>query len=339
MRKCLQPVWGIALVAVLGAGTAACEQIGMLKGKMAYKEANTRYSAGNYAEAAQSYEKALAEGCHTGECTPAELNYTYFFLANSYDNMYRPGRKGDPENDGYLQKAVEHYQQAAEKSPDPEYRKRALQYLAQMYGAEKLNDPAGAEPVIQRLIALDPNDLNNYYQMSKLYQDAEQFDKAEEQLLRARDLRPDDPEVYAQLARFYFDRGDFDKEIEALKTRAEKDPASPEAQYTIAVKYWQRACLPENRFCETLQGPAREKPEYIRQGLEAADKALAIRDDYAEALTYKGLLLRSQAYVQPNRAEALIKEADALMQRVLDIQNQQKGEAAAKAAAPGTTGE
>jgi tetratricopeptide (TPR) repeat protein len=337
MRKCFSSAWGVALVAILGAGTVGCEQIGMLKGKMAYREANRLYSSANYEAAAEKYEEALEAGCTNGSCTPEELNYAYFFLANSYDNMYRPSRKGQPANDGYLTRAIELYREAAERSPNPEYRKRALQYMAAAHGTEKLNDPAKAEPIIQRLIELDPDDTTNYYQMSKLYEDAENFEAAEAQLVRARDVRPDDPDVYSQLARFYESRGDFDKQIEALKTRAEKDPSSPEAQYTIAVKYWERTCLPENRLCEAKAGgTARDKPGYIQAGLEASDKALAIREDYIDALVYKNLLLRSQTYlpsVPQARREELLKEADDLLEKVTEIQERRKT-APAEATAP-----
>jgi tetratricopeptide (TPR) repeat protein len=335
MRKCFSPVWSVALVAVLSAATAGCEQIGMLKGKLAYRDANRLYSGGNYAAAAEKYEEALESGCANGACTPEELNYAYFFLANSYDNMYRPSRKGQAVNDEYLTRAVELYGEAAERSPDPEYRKRALQYMAAAHGTEKLNEPAKAEPIIQRLIELDPKDTTNYYQMSRLYEDAENFEAAEAQLVRARDVRPDDPDVYNQLARYYEARGDFDKMIEALQTRAEKDPGSPEALYTIAVKYWERACLPANRQCESKAGPAREKPAYIQSGLEAADKALAIRDDYFDALVYKGLLLRSQSYVAPvAQREGLIKQADELLEKAQEIQARSKSAPAGEASAP-----
>jgi tetratricopeptide (TPR) repeat protein len=335
MRERFSPVVRVAFVAMLSAGIVGCGQIGMLKGKLAYREANRLYSGANYEAAAEKYEEAIAEGCHNGSCSPEELNYAYFFLANSYDNMYRPSRKGQPVNDGYLTRAIELYGQAAERAPDPEYRKRALQYMAAAHGSDKLNDPVKAEPIIQRLIELDPQDTANYYQMSRLYEDAENFEEAEAQLLRAREVRPDDPDVYNQLARFYDARGDFDKSIEALQARAEKDPGSPEALYTIAVKYWERACLPENRLCEAKAGPAREKPGYIQAGLEAADKALAIRDDYIDALVYKNLLLRSQVYVAPQaQRDGLLKQADDLLEKVQEIQERRKTAPAEPAAAP-----
>ena len=73
----------------------------------------------------------------------------YFYLGNSYDNLYKPSEKGKPENDALLQKAVENYTIAVEKlnANDPTEAKikgLALQYLMAAYGSEKLDDPVKA---------------------------------------------------------------------------------------------------------------------------------------------------------------------------------------------------
>jgi tetratricopeptide (TPR) repeat protein len=149
-------------------------------------------------------------------------------------------------------------------------------------------------------------------------------------LVRARDIKPDDPDVYGQMARYYEARGDFDQMITALNMRAQKDPASPEAKYHIAVKYWEKVCLPERKECAAFAAERRMKPQYIVDGLAAAESALDIRTDYIDALVYKGLLLRSQAYLEPQRADALVKEADEIIEQVKEIQQRQKGEASAE---------
>jgi len=198
MRKVSAAAGLIGVVGALGVA-AGCGQIGMLKGKMAFKEANALYAAQNYGAASKKYEEAIEQGCSGNECKPPELLYSYFFLASSYDNMYKPTKKDDPKNQELLKKAVDNYQKATELSPNPEYKKRALQYLVAIHGPEKLNDPGSAEPIVQRLISMDPNDVTNYFQMSKLYDDAGDFDKAEAQLLKAREVKRDDPDVYASL--------------------------------------------------------------------------------------------------------------------------------------------
>ena len=331
MRKVVRAAATVAVVAAAGM-SAACGQIGALKGKMAFKEANSLYSTQKYEAAAEKYAEALEQGCSGDDCTPPELAFAYFYLGSSHENLYRPNLKDDPANEEHLKKAVQFYTKASEVSPDPTYKKRSLQYLVGVYGPDKLGDPSGAEPIIQRLIAMDPNDPTNYYQMAKLYEDSGDFEKAEEQLLKARSVRPDDPDVYLQLSGFYDKRGNFDKQIEALTTRAEKASQSPEAFYTIANVYWNKACLPTRPQCE--QGaPSSQavKAKYIESGLQAADKALQLRPDYIDALVFKGLLLRSQAYVIPAQRDRLFSEADQLLQKVTEIRKRQSGEAVAAA--------
>ena len=49
-------------------------------------------------------------------------------------------------------------------------------------------------------------------------------------------------------------------------------------------------------------------------GLDSVNKALSIKPDYIEAMTYKGLLLRTQALVEkdPKKQQDLIREGTAL---------------------------
>jgi len=326
MRKCSSLAGIVALVAMIGA--AGCSQVGALKGKLAFREANALYKAENYEAAVRKYQEALDRGCSGGTCNPEELSYSYFFLANSYDQMFRPVKKGDPKNDENLTKAIQFYETAVEKVPNAEYKKRALQYMAVVYGAEKLNDPSKAEPIIQRLIQMDANDPTNYYQMSKLYEDAGDFEKAEAQLVKAREVKPNDPEVYGQLARFYESRGQFDKQIEAMTARSEKEPNSPEAHYRIAVAYWNKACLPSRPTCAPIAAPANLRAKYVQAGMAESEKALKIRGDYVEALIYKQLLLRSQAYLEPSRQAELLKQADEIRNQAISIQERRKSEPA-----------
>ena len=334
MRKVLSAAGVVAVVTAIGATVAGCDQIGMLKGKMAFRDANALYNGENWAAAAKRYEEALAAGCINDQCNPPEIAYSYFFLANSYDNMYKPARKDDPAHQALLKKAAELYQKASEVSPNDEYKKRALQYLVALQKADKLNNPAAAEQIVQRLITIDPNDTTNYFQMSGLFEDAGDFEKAEAQLLKAREIRPNDPDVYAQLAGFYRKRGNFDKEIEAWTTRASKIPDNPEAQHTIGATYWEKACVHGAPACLAAR-PASDavKAKYIQAGLEAEDKALAIRRDYIDALLFKNLLLRSQALLEKDykRAQALVNEADQIQKQIAEIRKRQQGaEAAAK---------
>jgi hypothetical protein len=55
----------------------------------------------------------------------------------------------------------------------------------------------------------------------------------------------------------------------------------------------------------------------IDDGLAAVNKALEIKPDYVEAMTYKGLLLRTQALVEkdPKKQQQLIKEGTDLSEK------------------------
>jgi tetratricopeptide (TPR) repeat protein len=297
----------VALVVGLGVALAGCDQIGMLKAKMAFKSANTLYQQQDYRKAAQKYEEAL-------EADP-RLTYAYFFLGNSYDNLYKPGRKGESAaNDVLLTKAIDNYRKAAEVEQDPKIKRLALEYLVSAYGPDKLNDPSQAEPMVKRMIELDPKEPANYFALANIYEQSGNYDLAEQTLIKAREVRPNDPAVYIQLAGYYNRQGEFDKTIEALEARAQKEPSNPEAYYTIATYYWDKAYR-DFRLREA------DKKKFVQSGVDAVDKAISLKNDYMEALVYKNLLLRLQANLEKDQAkqQALLKEADRLRDLAQEI--------------------
>jgi tetratricopeptide (TPR) repeat protein len=306
----------LAVAALLGlatvSSTVGCSQVGQLQAMRAFKAANQAYQQQDYRKASALYEEALA--------ADPELAQAYFFLGNSYDNQWRSARIGEPENDAFIQQAVENYQIAADKlsasesEDDQKLAELSLQYLVAAYGADKLNDPGKAEPVVQRMIQLEPGEPSNYFALAKLYEDAGVYDEAERMLLHAREVRPNDPTVYMQLAGYYNRQNEFDKTIDALEQRAAREPSNPEAFFTISTYYWDNA---QRNFRLTDA----EKMDNVKRGLEAVDKALSIKSDYMEALVYKGLLLRVQANLEkdPNRQQALIKEATVLRDQAEEI--------------------
>ncbi len=277
-----------------------------------FKAANQAYASQDWAKASALYEEAVKED--------PELSQAYFYLANSYDNQYRPSRKGEAANDALLEKAIADYKTAAERlsqsasEDDKKLGKLSLEYLVAAYGPDKLNDPAQAEPVVQRMIQLEPNEPSNYFALAKIYEDAGAYAEAEQMLLRARDVRPNDPAVYMQLAGYYNRQNMFDKTIEALEQRASKEPDNPEAFFTISTYYWDNA---QRNFRLTDA----EKRDSVEKGLAAVDKAIGIKADYMEALVYKGLLLRVQALLEkdPAKQQALIKEATTLRDQAEEL--------------------
>ena len=312
MRVRSKAILATAIIAAVG--LSACGRIGNLQAKKAFKDANTMYQAQNYREAATKYEEAIAAAPDSEEAITA-----YFFLGNSYDNLYKPARKGEADNDAFLTKAIENYKISAEREvARPDIKKLALQYLVNAYGPDKLDDPTQAEPIVQRMMQLDPTNTENYFALAKIYEDAGNLDEAEAMLNKAREAKPKEAAVYQQLAGFYQRQGEFDKLIAAVQQRAELEPNNPEAHYAVATYYWDEAYR-NTRLNDT------QKREYVKNGLTSVDKALALNADYVEALTYRGLLLRIEAAMEKDaaRQKALLNEASQLQEKAVALKKKQ----------------
>lgn len=296
----------VAVAIVVAAGAASgCAQIRELQAMRAFKAANQAYAAHDYQAAAPLYEEAIQQD--------PDLGYAYFYLGNSYDNLYKPSRRGEADNDALLDKAVQNYQTAAdklsvsEKAEDRTLANLSLKYLVAAYGIDKLNDPSKSEPVLIKMIQLDPADTEPYFMLANVYEQAAEYDHAERLLNLARDAKPADPTVYLQLAGYYNRQGLFEKTIAALEQRAEKEPTNPEAFQMIAGYYYE-----ETNGDPRLQDS--QKRDYIEKGLQAVDKAISLKSDYATAMTFRGLLLRQQARLEkdPAKVKQLIEEAQQL---------------------------
>jgi tetratricopeptide (TPR) repeat protein len=305
------------IVAALSLSLVGCGQFGRLKASKAFKDANALYAQQDYRGAAVEYKNAV-------DADP-NLNEAYFFLANSYDNLYKPARKGNALNDSYLTDALKYYKIAAEKLIDekPEIkllRKRTLQFMAALYAKDKLNQPDEAEPVVKQLIAMEPSDPGSYFALVKIYEDAGKIADAEEIMKQAQAASPDKTEVWSTSAQFYNRKGEFDRAMESFARITQIEPKNPQNYYQMAVYYEEKV-----RKDFTLKPP--QVAEYLNKGIEAVDKALEIRPDYFEALTYKGLLLRQMALKvekSPAKQQELIRQADEFQKKAIDTRNRQQ---------------
>jgi tetratricopeptide (TPR) repeat protein len=322
MRKLLSQSVLFAAIAAVSVAAAGCGQYNGLKAKRTFRDANGLYQSSDYKAAAGKYEQVVA--LDEGVLHQFHLEPAYFFLANSYDNLYRSAKKGDATNDGYMSKAVEFYKKDAEIDPDPKMKKLSLQYLVAAYGPDKLNDPTQQEPILQQMIEVDPTDPANYFYLANIYEQNGDYENAEKQFLKAKEMKPNESTVYTTLAAFYDRQGEFDKTINALNERAQHEPNNPEAHHVIATYYW-------NEAYKNFKLKDADKIKYIQAGIDEVDKALALKPDYFEALTYKNLLLRLQANVEkdPAKQQALLRQADQLRDKAQELQKQKQAAAAA----------
>lgn len=305
----------VLAIAGLSLVVSGCGQIGAIRAKMSFRDANTLYGGQDYRAAAAKYEEAVA--------ADPNLTAAYFFLGNSYDNLYRPARRGEAANDALLTKAVDNYRKAASTEQDLKMRQLALEYLVSAYGPDKLNDPSQQEPLVQEMIKLSPTEPTNYFALAKIYEDNGEYESAEASFLKAKEVRPTEPTVYTQLAGFYNRQGDFEKTIAALQERAQREPTNPEAHHLIATYYW-------DKVYRDFRLPDVEKRKFIESGIQAEDKAIELKNDYFEAITYKNLLLRLEANVEkdPARQQALLREADRLRDQAQELRKKQQAGAA-----------
>jgi len=294
----------LALFVGLSVTLAGCGYLNSVRAMKAFKDGNKLYAASDWKAAAAKYEEA-------SQLDPNNAAI-YFYLGNSYDNMYRPARKGEAANDALMQKAVDNYKLASEKLTEETVPKRslALEFLVAAYGPDKLADPTQAEPVVQRMIQLAPNEPTNYFQLAKIYEDSGEYQLAEETYLKGRDAKPNDPTVYLTVAGYYNRQGNYDKLIENIRKNIELEPQNPEAHYRLATYSWDKASR-DFRLSD------KDKMAIIQDGLTSVNKALEIKPDYIEAMTYKGLLLRTQALVEkdPKKQQDLIKEGTQLSEK------------------------
>ena len=300
----------VGMVMTLAIALSACGWIGNLRAKQVLRNANTLYQAQSYEEAAATYEEVLRRD--------PNMTVVYFYLANSYDNLYRPSKPGASVNPEMLQKAIENYKTAVEREPDPKMKKLSLQYLAAAYGPDKLDDPEQAEPILRQMIELDPADTAAYFVYARIQEDAGELDVAEATLLKAKEAQPKQSAVYQQLAGYHQRQGEFDKVIETVQLRAAIEPDNPEVYYSLASYYWDEA-FRNSRLTEA------QRRDYSERGLEAVGKALQLKPDYVEAVVYKGLLLRVQAAIEKDakRQQDLLKQANALQEEAAALKKKQ----------------
>jgi tetratricopeptide (TPR) repeat protein len=306
------------VVLALAVAGAACGRysINNIRSLKAFQDANKLYMKTDYPAAIERYKDAIALN--------PDLGFAYFFLGNSYDQMYKPSRRGEPENDNYLVEATKQYELAIQKlanATEPkevECRKRAFEYLINAYGADKLNQFDKAEPIAKQLIDSDPSDPSNYQLLGRLYEDVGRFEEAEVQYQKAVQIRPNEGLGYMVLAGYYQRRGENSKMMDAWHERARVEPNNPEAFHTIASYYW-------DWVYKDKRLPRADALSNVMKGLAAEDEALELNPDYFEAASYKNLLLRQQALYERDPAvrKRLIDEADVWYKRALDIQKKQ----------------
>ena len=114
---------------------------------------------------------------------------------------------------------------------------------------------------------------------------------------------------------------EFERKVAELERTAAQRPGDAAAQHLIGTFFMEKA--------RDQSLSADEKRAYITRGLAAEEKALQINPDYVDALVYKNILLRTQATTESDPAvqAALLRDADTLRNRALELAQADRGKA------------
>ena len=103
----------------------------------------------------------------------------------------------------HLQAALDLYRKAASAANDPSTKIKALDAATRTLDARHLNEPAALELTLRELVGLAPNDLQFMFRLSKVQEEQEELQAAEDTLLAAHRQQPQELEPYKMLAQFY----------------------------------------------------------------------------------------------------------------------------------------
>ena len=178
------------------------------------------------------------------------------------------------------------------------------------------NEPRPAttrEAGLQTAVTAGSAEPSAWLELATLQEQRGATAQAESTLLAMRRALPGRTESYAALAALYGRTGQFERAIGALEDLIAVNPTDPNG-YQILVTF-----LTAKSSDVSVSIP--ERLVYARQGIAAADRALAVKPDFVDAIIYKSLLLRTQANLETDvsNQQALLREADAMRNQAIAL--------------------
>src|SRR6266849_4122858 len=189
---------------------------------------------------------------------------------------------GDAHSQAHqLAKAEEAYRKAAELDPSEASHQRGLgqTLLAEEKYAEALK-------VYQKLSDVMPDDSDVYLRIAQIYRELHQLDKAEENLVKARQYAPGSPEIMYNEAMLYQAQGRFEDAIRVLSNALtgikSQSAALPSRRRSLAILYQQLGQL--YRDTQNYQAAIYTFEEWGHLGEEEDRRArMMIMDTYRAA--------------------------------------------------------
>jgi tetratricopeptide (TPR) repeat protein len=251
---------------------------------------------------------ASTAGCNKIKAKQEVKRGNEFFKAGQYQAAlasYQEAQRLDPhekklsKNVGLAYMAM--YQPGSKHPKDLEFASKAMENL-KIYLEAYPQDKRAREFLVSMYLATDRYDDAIAFYQERLQQD------------------PKDAKAIQSIAAMYFKKGDFDKGAEWTQKLTALDANNPEPFVMIGVQAWDRSYhYPDI--------PLEQRTKIVQTGLDALDKALKIKGDNFDALTYINLLYREKAKIEtdPAKQQEDIATADRYRQQALELRKKTAG--------------
>jgi tetratricopeptide (TPR) repeat protein len=230
-----------------------------------------------------------------------------FFKAQKYETAlasYQEAQRLDPDevkikkNIGLAYMGL--YQPGSKHAKDIEYAGKAIENL-KTYVQHYPDDRKAQEFLVSMYLATDSyDDAIAFYQL----------------MLKT---NPKDSKAIGSIASMYFKKGDFDKGMEWQKKMAELEGNNPDPYVMIGVQAWDRS------YHYPDLDPA-TRTHIVDEGMNALQKALELKPDSFEAVTYVNLLWREKAKMEtdPKKAQEYTDNANKFLAQALELRKKQQ---------------
>jgi tetratricopeptide (TPR) repeat protein len=210
-----------------------------------------------------------------------------------------------------LAKAEEAYRKAAELDPSELSHQRGLGQT--LLAEEKYSE---ALKIYQKLSDVTPDDSDVYLRIAQIYRELHQLDKAEENLVKARQYAPGNLEVMYNEAMLYRAQGRYDDAIRVLSDAATgikgQSPTVPSRRRSLAILYQQLGQL--YRDTQNYQAAIYTFEELGHLGEEEDRRArMMIMDTYRAAKDLSKALQTGKEALAKYPADPAIRTSHALL--------------------------
>ena len=220
--------------------------------------------------------------------------------------------------------AIEHFQRAV--AMDPTLLNARL-YLATAYAQEYV--PGGDTPdnmktgqqainAFQQVLQIDSANSNALGSIGQIYYEMKDYNKAKEYQLRLMKIQPNNPDPYYWIGVLnWLPAYKNDMTLrQQLNLITPKDPAKPDVLPPLPAKARKQLAV--------------QNDPIVNEGIQSLEKALDLKPDYADAMSYLNLMYRQKADLETSDGarQVDLQKADALVAKALEL----KKAAAAKQA-------